>query len=128
MTANIAWSKKRFLPYVFTEQGVAMLSSILRSKKAVEVNVLIMRAFVEMRRFLNNNAAVFEKFYQIDQKLLKHDENFSKLFDALEQKKLRRATGQVCKQKSRLFMGVISFACRAKGIVARSVICNNYCP
>ncbi len=87
-TAKVDWSKKRFLPHVFTEQGVAMLSSVLRSKIAVEVNILIMRAFVEMRRFLINNASVFEKFHQIDQKLLKHDENFNKLFDALEKKKL----------------------------------------
>ena len=81
------------LPYVFTEQGVAMLSGVLKSKKATEVNVKIMRAFVEMRRFLVSNAVVFEKFHQIDQKLLEHDENFNKLFDALEQKKLTPRQG-----------------------------------
>ena len=84
---------RKYLPYVFTEQGVAMLSSVLRSKKAVEVNVLIMRAFVEMRRFLVNNATVFEQFHRIDKKFLEHDENFNKLFDALEQKKLTPSQG-----------------------------------
>ncbi len=92
-TANIAWSKKRFFPHVFTEQGVAMLSSVLKSKQAIEVNVLIMRAFVETRRFLLNNATVFEKFHRIDQKFLEHDENFSKLFGALEQKQLTPSQG-----------------------------------
>jgi len=53
-------------PYAFTEQGVAMLSGILKSKKAVEVNVKIMRAFVEMRRFLSQNFEVFEKFQKIE--------------------------------------------------------------
>ena len=50
------------LPYVFTEQGVAMLSDILRSRKAVQVNVQIMRAFIEMRRFIASNAQGFSKF------------------------------------------------------------------
>ncbi len=84
---------RKYLPYAFTEQGVAMLSGILKSKKAVAVNVLIMRAFIEMRRFLVNNAAVFEKFHQIDQKLLKHDEHFNKLFDAMEKASLSPKQG-----------------------------------
>ncbi len=70
-----------------------MLSSVLRGKKAVEVNVLIMRAFVEMRSFLVSNANVFKKFHRIDQKLLEHDENFTRLFDALEEKQLKPHQG-----------------------------------
>jgi hypothetical protein len=84
---------RRYSYHAFTEQGVAMLSSVLRSKQAIEVNVLIIRAFVEMRRFLISNATVFEKFHQIDQKFLEHDENFSKLFGALEQKQLTPQQG-----------------------------------
>ena len=61
-----------------------MLSAVLKSKKAIETSIMIINAFVEMRRFLVNNAAVFEKFHQIDQKLLKYDENFNKIFDAME--------------------------------------------
>ncbi len=84
---------RKYIPYVFTEQGVAMLSGILKSPKAVDVNVKIMRAFVEMRRFLISNATVFEKFHRIDQKFLEHDENFNKLFNALEQKQLTPRQG-----------------------------------
>jgi phage regulator Rha-like protein len=90
VTAKTAWSKKRFLPYVFTEQGVAMLSSVLRSKKAVEANVLIMRAFVEIRRFLIKNAYVFQEFQRINQKLITHDEQLEKVFKAMDNKELPR--------------------------------------
>ncbi len=85
-TANINWSKKRFLPFAFTEQGVAMLSGILRSDKAVEVNIRIMRAFVEMRHYLSQNFEVFEKFQKIDKKFLVYDDNFNKIFDAMKKK------------------------------------------
>ncbi len=81
------------LPFVFTEQGVSRLSAVLNSKKAVEISIMIINAFVEMRRFLVSNATVFEKFHRIDQKLLEHDENFNKLFDAMEQKQLTPRQG-----------------------------------
>ena len=84
---------RKYIPFVFSEQGVSMLSAVLKSTKAVEVSIKIITAFVEMRRFLVSNAVVFEKFHQIDQKLLEHDENFNKLFDALEQKKLTPRQG-----------------------------------
>ncbi len=84
---------RKYAPYAFTEQGVAMLSGVLKSKKAAEVNVKIMRAFVEMRRFLLSNATVFEKLHRIDHKLLEHDDNFNKLFYALEQKQLTPRQG-----------------------------------
>jgi phage regulator Rha-like protein len=87
------WGGTRKRPFVFTEQGVAMLSSVLKSEKAIEVNVKIIRAFVEMRHFLVSNATVFEKLHQIDHKLLEHDENFNKLFNALEQKQLTPRQG-----------------------------------
>ena len=70
-----------------------MLSGILRSKKAVEVNIQIMRAFVEMRRFLFQNFEVFEKFQRIDDKLLIHDDNFNKIFEAMEKKELTPSQG-----------------------------------
>jgi len=84
---------RKDLPFVFTEQGVAMLSGVLRSKKAVEVNIKIMRAFVEMRHFLSQNFEVFEKFQKIDKKLLVHDNNFNKIFEAMEQKQLTHSQG-----------------------------------
>ncbi|MBS4014247.1 MAG: ORF6N domain-containing protein [Bacteroidetes bacterium] len=91
--ATSNWGGVRKYPYAFTEQGVAMLSSVLKSKQAVEVNIQIMRAFVEMRHYLTKNAEVFEKFHRIDQKLLIHDENFNKLFKALEQNQLTPKQG-----------------------------------
>ena len=91
VSQNATPSKKQlggYLPYVFTEQGVATLSGVLNSKRAIEANILIMRAFVAMRHFLLQNASVFQKFQQIDQKLLDHDENFNKVFQAIEHKKV----------------------------------------
>ncbi len=81
-------SHRKYLPFVFTEHGVSMLSAVLRSKKAIEMSVLIVNAFVEMRHFLMKNADIFEKFQRIDQKLIAHDDNFNKIFKALESKEL----------------------------------------
>ena len=115
---------RRYAIYAFTEQGVAMLSSVLRSKKAVEVNILIMRAFVEMRRFLVNNAKVFEKFHQIDQKFLEHDENFNKLFDALEQKKLTPNQGIFF--NGQVFDAFVFISKLIKSARSRIVLIDNY--
>ena len=79
---------KKYLPLVFTEQGVSMLSAVLKSKKAVEVSINIINAFVAMRKFLSDNKYVFEKFQQIDQKLVTHDKQFNQIFKALESKDL----------------------------------------
>ena len=67
---------RKYLPYVFTEQGVAMLSAVLRSEIAVKVSVQIMQAFVEMKNFIANNAAVFQRIERIEKKQLIADENF----------------------------------------------------
>ena len=56
----------KYMPYVFTENGVAMLSSVLRSDTAIEVNILIMRAFTSMRHFLQNNAEVFQRLFLLE--------------------------------------------------------------
>jgi phage regulator Rha-like protein len=77
----------KYLPYVFTEQGVAMLSSVLKSKKAIKINILIIDAFVTMRHFLKENSNIFQKFQQIDQKFIEYDNQFEKVFNALETKK-----------------------------------------
>ena len=90
VSQNVIPSKKYLggsLPYAFTEQGIANLSSILNSSKAIEVNIQIMRAFVQMRRFLSANALIFEKLDNIEKTHLLYDENFKKLFNALEVKK-----------------------------------------
>jgi len=61
-----SWGGSRKLPYAFTENGVAMLSSVLRSKTAIEVNIRIMRAFTSMRSFLINNAHVFQRLETVE--------------------------------------------------------------
>ncbi|MCE5186004.1 MAG: ORF6N domain-containing protein [Planctomycetaceae bacterium] len=68
-------------PYAFTEQGIAMLSSVLRSKRAVEVNIAIMRTFVQLRRILADNAMLREKIEAIEKK---YDEQFQQVFAVLQ--------------------------------------------
>jgi hypothetical protein len=74
----------KYLPYAFTEQGVAMLSAVLRSDVAVQVSIQIMQAFVSMRKFLLNNASVFQRLDQVEMKQLKTDEKIEQIFKALE--------------------------------------------
>lgn len=77
--------RRRSLPYAFTEQGVAMLSSVLRSERAVQVNVAIMRAFVSLRRMLGANEALSRKLAELEQRLEGHDQAIRSLFDAIRQ-------------------------------------------
>lgn len=81
------------LPYVFTEQGVSMLSSILRSETAINISIKIIRTFVEMRKLISQNISMFERFERIEQRLNIHDEDFDKLFKALEDKTLKPKQG-----------------------------------
>jgi hypothetical protein len=71
-------------PYVFTEQGVAMISAVLKSEAAVNISIQIMQAFVSMRKFLMNNASVFQRLDQVELKQLKTDEKLEQIFKALE--------------------------------------------
>jgi len=90
VTSNTGRGGRRYLPYAFTEQGVAMLSAVLRSKTAVRVSVQIMKAFVEMRRFLQNNAQIFFRLDSVERRQLTFEsetaQNFEKVFDALGQR------------------------------------------
>jgi len=70
------------VPYAFTEQGVAMLSSVLRSPRAVEVNIAIMRTFVQLRRLMDSNRDLARKIKAME---MKYDEQFSTIFDAIKQ-------------------------------------------
>lgn len=80
-------------PFAFTEQGVSMLSAVLTSKTAVQVNIAIFRAFTKMKKFIATNATIFQKFSYIEQKLIKHDENFEKIFKAIEAKEIKPKQG-----------------------------------
>lgn len=71
-------------PYAFTEQGVAMLSAVLRSETAVKVSIEIMNAFVQMRHYLQENANIINRLTNTETKLLEHDKNFEKIFAALD--------------------------------------------
>ncbi len=73
---------RRYAPYGFSEQGVAMLSSVLRSKQAISVNIEIMRAFVQLRRLLGSNAGFAKKIEAVEQR---YDEQFSVVFKAIKQ-------------------------------------------
>ena len=76
---------RRHNSYAFTEQGVAMLSSVLRSDRAVQVNVAIMRAFVSLRRLLATNETLSRKFAELERRLEGHDQAIKSLFDAIRE-------------------------------------------
>ena len=82
------YRSKKYLPYVFTEQGIAMLSGILKSEVAIQVSIKIMDAFVEMRKFINSNKSLFEKVVTIenkmDKKFIEQDKKFDIIFDQLQ--------------------------------------------
>ena len=75
---------RRYLPYVFTEQGIAMLSGLLKNEIAIQVSINIMDAFVEMRKFLNNNGQILERLTGVEYKLLQHDKKFEEVFNNLQ--------------------------------------------
>ena len=79
----------KYLPYAFTEQGVAMLSSVLNSERAIKVNIAIMRAFVKMRRVLESNESLAKKLKQLEQetkeKFAEHQQQISIIFEAIKE-------------------------------------------
>jgi DNA-binding PadR family transcriptional regulator len=87
--SNVGRGGRRYAPYVFTEQGVAMLSSVLRSPRAITVNIEIMRAFVALRHLGEDRAALARKLDELEQRfegrLAKHDDQLAQVFEALRQ-------------------------------------------
>jgi len=95
----------KYLPYAFTEQGVAMLSSVLKSKRAVQVNIEIMRAFVRLRRMLSVHKDLERKLTDLEQK---YDEQFKIVFEAIQQLmappvKPRKKIGFMVKEKRAVY-------------------------
>jgi DNA-binding transcriptional MerR regulator len=88
-TSDTGRGGRRYAPYVFTEQGVAMLSGVLRSKRAVAVNIAIMRAFVELRRAATSYAPIQRRLDEVERettaKLGEHDQQLDQIFQALRQ-------------------------------------------
>lgn len=81
----MGYGGRRTLPYVFTEQGISMLASVLRSEAAIKVSIDIMRAFVEMRRFMANNEVLFERISKVELQQMEYqrqtDEKLQKVFE-----------------------------------------------
>lgn len=75
---------RKYLPYVFTEQGIAMLLGLLKNEIAVKVSITIMDAFVEMRKFITLNGQVFQEINTMKSKLLEHDKKFDEVFNELQ--------------------------------------------
>jgi hypothetical protein len=90
LRSQIATSKegrggRRYLPYVFTEQGVAMLSSILHNERAVQVNIAIMRVFVRLREMMATHKELAFKLIELEERLEGHDEQIQNIFEAIRQ-------------------------------------------
>ncbi len=75
---------RKYLPYVFTEQGIAMLSGLLKNDIAIKVSINIMNAFVEMRKFISSNSQMFERLTKVEYKMLEYDKKFDILFNELQ--------------------------------------------
>lgn len=84
---------RRKLPYVFTEQGVAMLSAVLKSETAVKMSIQIINAFVAMRRFLVENASVFQRLDKVELKQIETDKKVDQIFDAMRSKDIEPKQG-----------------------------------
>jgi len=84
---------RRYLPYVFTEQGVSMLSAVLKSKTAIEMSIEIINSFVQMRKFLSQNAAVFQRLENLEQKQQLSDKKLDTILNAIEDKTLKPKQG-----------------------------------
>jgi len=88
VSQNVIPSKSYFggaKPYVFTEQGVAMLSSVLNSERAIEINILIMRAFVKLREIISSNKKVEQKLKEIENKLQEHEEQIVQIIQVINE-------------------------------------------
>ncbi len=96
-TSNQEIMGLRKMPFAFTEQGVSMLSAVLRSETAIKTSIQIINSFVKMRSFLSQNADIFKRLELVEKRQISHeikaDEKFEKLFDALEAKSIQPTQG-----------------------------------
>jgi ORF6N domain len=95
---------KRYRPYAFSEQGIAMLSSVLNSDRAIRVNIAIMRAFVKLRQTLETNRELAQKFSELERRVGKHDNEIAAILEAIRQlmmppEKSRREIGFHVREK-----------------------------
>jgi hypothetical protein len=85
VTSSLKHRGAGYRPYAFTEEGVAMLSSVLNSPRAVKVNIAIMRAFVRLRQVLDTNRQLAKKFSELEKRVGKHDEEIAAILEAIRQ-------------------------------------------
>jgi len=104
-----SWGGARYRPMASTEQGVAMLSSVLNSKRAIEVNIAIMRAFVHLRKMIASHSELARKLEDLEQHLEYHDEQIQAIFEAIRQlmaptdKKDKKKIGFTVKEKQKAY-------------------------
>ena len=84
---------RKYLPYVFTEQGVSMLSAVLRSKTAIEISIKIIDSFVNMRKYISGNPLIFQRLDRLEQKQFQTDTKLDKVLDAIEDKSIKPKQG-----------------------------------
>ena len=92
---NIKYRSIKYLPYAYTEQGISMLAGVLKNNMAIQISINIIRAFIEMRRFMMTNGQIFERLTNVEYKLLEqgerlteHERKFEVVFNELQKKKL----------------------------------------
>jgi phage regulator Rha-like protein len=85
IVTSSSWGGRRYLPYAFTEQGVAMLSSVLKSEQGIKINIAIMRAFVKLREILSTSKELSHRLAQLERKIEKHDDEIKAIFSAIRQ-------------------------------------------
>jgi len=83
--ATSSWGGRRKLPYAFTEQGVSMISGVLHSKRAIKVNIQIMRVFTSMRKILETHTTILKKLDDLERKDIEHDKKILLIFEYLKQ-------------------------------------------
>ncbi len=104
-----SWGGTRYMPMAFIEQGVAMLSSVLNSDRAIEVNIAIMRAFVQLRKMIDSYTELSRKLSDLERKLGDHDEQIQAIFETIYQlmappdKKGKKGIGFTVKEKQKAF-------------------------
>lgn len=101
-TSSSKWGGTRYLPYAFTEQGVAMLSGILNSDKAIAMNIAIMRAFVEIRKVLIQENDLKTQLKEIRERIGEHDVQLNQIYDAMENLLDERAAQKKWEERERI--------------------------
>ena len=95
LNKNKRGQHRKYLPYVYTEQGVSMLAGTLKNDISIKVSISIIRAFIEMRKFISNNANMLNRLTTVEYKLLEHDKKFDEVFNELQNNKEEKVTSKI---------------------------------